>query len=71
MASKHKLRIKRLKRRDRARARDRAAQPIATQPALVRSNGTDIFKSLEKRFDELLGPRTPAEMLINVLVSKP
>jgi hypothetical protein len=69
--SKYKIRLKRHRRRERARSREATAQqPIAAQPATVRLNGADIFKSLEQRFDELLTPRTPEDALINALVSK-
>jgi len=61
MASRHKLRLKRNRRRERARARARAAQQsIAAQPAVARLNGADVLKALERRFDELLSPRTPS-----------
>jgi len=70
--SPHKKQLKRMRKRERARSRAATAaqQSIAAQPATVRLNGADIFKSLENRFDELLGPRTPEEMLVNALVSK-
>jgi hypothetical protein len=73
MASRHKLRLKRNRRRERARAREATSapqQPIAEQPVVVRLNGANIFKSLERRFDELVGPRSPEEALASVLVSK-
>jgi len=60
--------------RKRQRARSRAAtaaqQPVAVQPAVVALNGADILKSLERRFDDLVGTRTPEEALASVLVSK-
>ena len=65
MASRYRLRLKRHRRRERARAR--AAQATEAQP---RSNGAEIFKSLEKRFNELLAPKTPDEILANALASK-
>ena len=63
MPSKHKLRLKRQRRRQRARAR--AAQPVA-----VRLDGADILKSLDTRFDDILGPRTLKEALVGALVSQ-
>jgi len=57
--SKHKLRLKRQRRRERARAREATTAVQITQPAVVALNGVDILKSLEKRFDELIGTRTP------------
>jgi hypothetical protein len=68
--SKHKLRLKRQRRRERARAREATTAVQITQPAVVVLNGADILKSLEKRFDELLVPRTPEEALVKILVSK-
>jgi hypothetical protein len=74
MASKFRKRQKRLRKRDRARSREAAAvatQPQEpSQPIVVRLNGANILKSLEKRFDELLSPRTPEETLASVLISK-
>jgi hypothetical protein len=41
-------------------------QPVAA----VGLNGSAILKSLEKRFDELVGPKTPEEALVGALTSK-
>jgi hypothetical protein len=71
MLSKHKLKVKRQKRRARAMARAAtvaAQQPIAAQPTKL--NGGDILKYLDNRFDELLGPRTLKEALVGALVSQ-
>ena len=56
--SPHKKQLKRMRKRQRARSRAATAaqQPIAAQPAAIRLNGADVFKALEQRFDELLGP---------------
>jgi hypothetical protein len=68
--SNYKLRLKRQRRRERARAREATTAAQASQPVAVVLKGADIFKSLEKRFDELVGTRTPEEALASVLVSK-
>ena len=69
MPSKHKLKVKRQKRRARAMARAAtAAAPIAAQSAV--SNGADILTALDRRFDELLAPRAPGEILVSALASK-
>jgi hypothetical protein len=65
MPSKHKLRLKRQRRRERARARESTAAAQAPQLSVVVLNGADILKSLEKRFDELLGPETLVSTLLS------
>jgi hypothetical protein len=44
-----------------------ASQPIEAQ--CTKLNGTDILTALDKRFDELLTPRTPREAFVGALVS--
>jgi hypothetical protein len=70
--SPHKKQLKRMRKRERARSRAATAaqQPIAAQPAVVALNGADILKSLERRFDDLVGSKTPEQALVSALVSK-
>jgi hypothetical protein len=61
MASRHRLRLKSNKRRERARARDRALlQPVAAQST---QSGVQVLQSIDQHFENIFGPKSLRDVL--------
>ena len=66
MASKFRKMQKRLRKRERWRARA-VEQPVAAQQT---QSGVEVLRNLAQRFDEVFESKSPREVLVNVLASK-
>ena len=66
MAGKFRKMQKRLRKRDRWRARA-VEQPVAAQQT---QSGVQVLDIIAQRFDELFEPRPPRDILVRTLASK-